>query len=115
MARDFAAEVDAWRRSAEKMADAVLREAVRIAAEEAGAHLGDGEDAEAVRGSLAHQEDAGGASLSFGSEKAKALNYGFTVMDSDGRKHSQPGRNFVGLVARRWPRIVEQAVRNIQK
>lgn len=114
MDSDFAAQIEAWCRAAEARADAVLREAVRIAAEEAGAHAGEGEDAEAVKGSLTHREDGQGVSLSLGSEKAKALNYGFTVTGADGRKHSQPGRNFIGLTARRWPRIVAQAVRNTQ-
>ncbi len=114
MSSGFAALVEAWCRAAEARADAVLHEAIRIAAEEAKGHAGDGEGAEAVKGSLMRGDDAHGVSLSFGSEKAKALNYGFTVKGADGRKHSQPGRNFIGLTARRWPHIVAQAVRNTQ-
>lgn len=119
MSSDFAAQVEAWCRAAEATAASVLREAVRAVAQEAGDNAGPGEVGDDIRRQLGSVNVSG---LRLGSEfevtathdRAQALNYGFTITDEWRRTHSVPGRNFIGLAARRWPRIVREAAQRFK-
>jgi hypothetical protein len=119
MSTGFAGQVAAWRRSVEMTATTVLRDAVRGIVEEAGAHAGPGEVADDIRRQL---KAINPGSIRLGGiflvqaehDRGQALNYGFTITDEWRRTHSQPGRNFIGLTARRWPRIVRETAQRFK-
>lgn len=116
MSSGFADQVAAWRLSVEAAATTVLREAVRAVAAEAGDNAGPGDVGDDIRRQMG---SVNVSSLRLGTvfevtarqDRGQALNYGFTITDEWRRTHSQPGRNFIGLAARRWPRIVGEAAR----
>lgn len=119
MSSGFAEQVAAWRLSAEATATTVLREAARAVAREAGQNAGPGEVGDDIRRQLGSVNVSG---LRLGTvfevtarhDRGQALNYGFTVTDAWRRTHSQPGRNFIGLAARRWPRIVRETAQRFK-
>jgi hypothetical protein len=115
MSKDFAAEVEALCKAAEARATSVFSEAVRMATEEARTQAGPGTDADAVRASARRKQRTDTAHIWFTSDKAVALNYGFTATNADGRKVPRPGRNFIGLTAQRWAQIVHEASQKIAK
>lgn len=53
--------------------------------------------------------------IGFQAAYARRVNYGFTGVDSLGRKYNQAGRHFVELTAQRWPQIVAASNLKIQK